>query len=465
MSYLWERVAGSLKRRSDIASSVQADLGRILSEFYGPLTAPVSPRPVCLFLGARSGLEIEFVKANYPGARIITWDCKIDVAQCGDIAVNNVDELMLSLQRLGVDGVDFCRVDEHYFTDELITELGSVKIKIDYLCGAFGSLCRSPYQLHRDLSCVADLFYVRSLSSEMSLAKSVKGLQKYVSVIVPAYGIENYLPKCLETLSSQTLKEIEIIVVDDGAKDNSGAIADDWASRYPEIIKVIHKENGGCASARNAGLAEASGYYVGFVDGDDWVSPYMFEDLLNAVLPGFKDIGQCGYVEAYESGGSKTNFGNEPIRLPLIFPYETNFKPDFIFNSPSIWRRIYRRDFLNKYDLRFNNSLKRFDDLPFAYLALSLAQSVVVIPDAHYFYRMGRPGQDVSFDDERLYIHFEIFDYLYQVIETKYDGELLNHLGPIEAATHRWALSLIREDLKDDYRERMLSGRNLEQKS
>lgn len=101
-----------------------------------------------------------------------------------------------------------------------------------------------------------------------------------VSIIVPVYNVEKYLAKCLDSLVNQSLQDIEILVVDDGSKDNSALIIDEYATQFPDKIKAFTKENGGLSDARNFGLERASGEYVGFVDSDDYVTTTMFEEML-----------------------------------------------------------------------------------------------------------------------------------------------------------------------------------------
>ena len=96
-----------------------------------------------------------------------------------------------------------------------------------------------------------------------------------VSIIVPVYKVEKYLRKCIDSIINQTLKDIEIILVDDGSPDNCGKICDEYAAKDTRI-KVIHKENGGLSSARNAGMEVAEGEYIGFVDSDDWIESDMY---------------------------------------------------------------------------------------------------------------------------------------------------------------------------------------------
>lgn len=97
-----------------------------------------------------------------------------------------------------------------------------------------------------------------------------------ISVIVPVYNVEQYLPRCVESILAQTYENLEILLVEDGTKDNSGAICDAYA-RQDARVKAIHKENGGLSSARNAGIDAATGDYLSFVDSDDWIEPDMYE--------------------------------------------------------------------------------------------------------------------------------------------------------------------------------------------
>lgn len=113
-----------------------------------------------------------------------------------------------------------------------------------------------------------------------------------ISIIVPVFNIDYYLNKCIQSIVDQTYINLEIIIIDDGSYDNSPFICDEWAQKDNRII-VIHKENGGLSDARNTGLEIASGEYIGFVDGDDWIAPEMIEKLLKAILNDKSDIAAC----------------------------------------------------------------------------------------------------------------------------------------------------------------------------
>jgi len=115
-----------------------------------------------------------------------------------------------------------------------------------------------------------------------------------ISVIIPVYNTENYIKRCIDSVCSQTYGNIEIIAVDDGSTDNSGAVLDELAEKDRRIV-VIHKENGGVSSARAEGVYAATGDYIGFVDGDDTIDPDMYEILLKNLLDSNADISHCGF--------------------------------------------------------------------------------------------------------------------------------------------------------------------------
>lgn len=117
---------------------------------------------------------------------------------------------------------------------------------------------------------------------------------KKISVIVPVYNSETFLPKCLDSIINQTYKNLEIILIDDGSKDNSGKICDEYAKKDDRIV-VVHKENAGVSSARNAGVAIATGDYIGFVDSDDWIESHMYQNLINILDNYDVDIARCSY--------------------------------------------------------------------------------------------------------------------------------------------------------------------------
>ena len=131
-----------------------------------------------------------------------------------------------------------------------------------------------------------------------------------ISIIVPVYKVEKYLDKCVESIVEQTYKNLEIILVDDGSPDNCSAMCDEWAQKDSRI-KVIHKENGGLSSARNAGLDACTGDYIGFVDSDDWIEPDMYEYLLNISMKNNADVSRCEFVIEAENSDITVDSQND----------------------------------------------------------------------------------------------------------------------------------------------------------
>ncbi|MEG0087047.1 MAG: glycosyltransferase, partial [Niameybacter sp.] len=124
--------------------------------------------------------------------------------------------------------------------------------------------------------------------------KKVERTQPTLSIIVPVYNVEKYLPKCIESILAQSFTDFEVILIDDGATDKSGEICEEYANKDTRI-KIIHKENGGLSSARNAGIELSNGNYIGFVDSDDFIHPQMYEILLREARSSNSDVVICRY--------------------------------------------------------------------------------------------------------------------------------------------------------------------------
>lgn len=210
-----------------------------------------------------------------------------------------------------------------------------------------------------------------------------------ISVIVPVYGVEKYLRECLNSIIGQTLKDIEIICVDDGSKDNCGAILDEYAAK-DERIKVIHKENGGYGKACNTGLECARGKYISIIEPDDFIEPNMFEELYkiaeengsdivkspfydNFDLPNFKKIKKVNWDKKHELPTESFTIGDCPL---------------FLYFHPSIWSCIYRREFLNKNGIRFFEAPGAgWADNPFQVQTMYLAKKINYTKNAYYYWR------------------------------------------------------------------------------
>lgn len=214
-----------------------------------------------------------------------------------------------------------------------------------------------------------------------------------ITIIVPIYNVEQYLPRCIDSIKNQTLEDIEIILVDDGSTDNSGKIVDEYAKTDNRII-AIHKENGGQASARNVGLEIARGDYVGFIDSDDWVEIDMYQQMYERIVSTESDYCVCGRV-------SYSNDYKKEFELTLdneILDFCDYCKVDYVTNrlfyrhTVSTCNKIYRRDLIECNNLRFKDvSLVGSEDSLFNYCFLLLANRVCSI-DKSFYNNLGRVG-------------------------------------------------------------------------
>lgn len=202
-----------------------------------------------------------------------------------------------------------------------------------------------------------------------------------ISVIVPVYNVAPYIRKCLESILNQTYRNLEVILVDDGSPDDSGKICDDYVEKDPRIV-VIHQENGGVSSARNAGLRAATGEWIGFVDGDDWIDPDMYSYLLRLGVEYHSDIVQCGFY--FDEGAiSETMFcADEESLLPGNAQHFTLNDWERIGNSTC--NKLYRAECLR--DVLYDPACLMGEDLLFNLHALLYASGLVLGTQAKYHY-------------------------------------------------------------------------------
>lgn len=164
-----------------------------------------------------------------------------------------------------------------------------------------------------------------------------------ISIIVPVYNMEQYLERCMNSIWQQTYTNLEIILVDDGSTDQSPQMCDDYA-RKDSRIKVVHKQNGGLSDARNAGLAIASGAYIGYVDSDDWIEPDMYERMYQACVEHDAQVAVCRYAQVYKDhvvqggNGKVTAFDREE----LLRIYLGGHDDYIIYNS--VWSKLFARE-------------------------------------------------------------------------------------------------------------------------
>ncbi len=174
-----------------------------------------------------------------------------------------------------------------------------------------------------------------------------------VSIIVPIYGVEQYIEKCVESILSQTYTNIEVVLVDDESPDKSPAICDQYASRDGRV-KVLHKKNGGLSDARNAGLEVSTGEYISFIDGDDYVAKNFIETLINLCIDESAEISCCGYIPVFEDYGKGVNSYDSTLKKTFTAPLaiEDTLKADGTLQVMT-WNKLYSRNVFEADSIRF----------------------------------------------------------------------------------------------------------------
>ncbi len=219
-------------------------------------------------------------------------------------------------------------------------------------------------------------------------------MEDLISVIVPVYGVEKYIHRCIDSILNQTYKNLEIILVNDGSLDSCPEICDEYKKK-DRRIKVIHKENGGQDSARKAGINIASGRFIGYVDADDWIEPDMYEKLLCAMIKYNVDIVESGIIDStenshvsrlpavgtgvYRGEGFDNNVGS-------ICLYSGKFFSHGIF--PYLVTKLFKREVIYKYQTMEDRSNNIGDDVMCVMPCVLSSRSIAVISDCLYHYRI-----------------------------------------------------------------------------
>jgi glycosyltransferase involved in cell wall biosynthesis len=208
-----------------------------------------------------------------------------------------------------------------------------------------------------------------------------------ISIIIPVYKVEAFLRKCIESVINQTYRNLEIILVDDGSPDGCPEICDEYAAK-DQRIKVVHKENGGISSARNAGLAMASGEYIGFVDSDDWVELDMYETLYQRAILHKADITICGHYVVKD----------HKINVPCVL------EEDIVYTREEALKELIKDDRVRNYsvdklykralftEVRYPLGMVAYEDMATAYKLFSLAERIALINEHKYYYLYREEG-------------------------------------------------------------------------
>lgn len=247
-------------------------------------------------------------------------------------------------------------------------------------------------------------------------------MQPVVSVIVPVYNKEKYLNTCLESIAHQTLKEIEILLIDDGSTDGSARICDEWTQK-DERIKVIHKKNEGAGSTRNKGLEMASGDFISFVDADDYIDLALYETVTKKM--GKADV--CYFGRNIVSKGEilkhriqleeGREYNGDEIRASFVNFFLGNLPEneyDRNFVTGSVCCSLFRGDFLRHHQIRFpNKQIKYSEDLFFNLELCRYAKKIAVIPDFLYYNNVLGDSKSRKYASDR----FDVYKLIYEKLQ------------------------------------------------
>lgn len=230
-----------------------------------------------------------------------------------------------------------------------------------------------------------------------------------ISIIVPIYNVEKYLNRCIDSILNQTFVDFELILVDDGSHDNCGAICDEYVKK-DKRIKVIHKENGGLSSARNAGIDIAQGEYLGFVDSDDWIHPQLLELSFSIIKKTEVDIVSFDYIKIQKEkyNCEKINIEKEAANAKI---YEKEFIINNLYNKfqqqigVEAWKKIYKADIFK--DLRFRKGIIHEDDDIFLDILFKV-KKIAITNNVLYFYYMSNTSIMRSGFSEKELIRLDI---------------------------------------------------------
>jgi glycosyltransferase involved in cell wall biosynthesis len=223
----------------------------------------------------------------------------------------------------------------------------------------------------------------------------MKQEQVKVSIIIPAFNEEAYLNRCLDTVVNQTLKDIEIIIVDDGSTDATQKICDEYANKYPDIVRVIHKKNEGQALARNTGLRISNGKYIGFVDADDWVELDMFAKMYEKAISSNADIVVCDVKKIF------AETGKEIVEISMPTSSDNINIGEYIkagLNPAYAWNKIYKREIWEKY--QFKKMV--YEDLEIILTIESFCNRIAYIQEALITYFKRPNSTTTSYNNIRL---------------------------------------------------------------
>lgn len=283
-----------------------------------------------------------------------------------------------------------------------------------------------------------------------------------VSVVIPCYNVEKYLRQCLDSVVNQTLKELEIICVNDGSKDSTLDIIKEYAAR-DDRFKIIDKPNAGYGDSMNRGFDLASGEYIGIIESDDYADLDMFEKLYTTAKKHDLDVVKSGFYYYWSKDGEK----NVPNPIASYITSQRTFCPtrdftskrelvDFFNIKPTIWSAIYRKDFIRSNEIRFNETPgASYQDASFNFKVWVCAQRVRLLEDCFLHYRQDNEASSIN-SPGKVYCICDEYDEMARFLETRpvEKGIIEPVMIRIKYDSFNWNYERLSEPLQEEFIQR-----------
>lgn len=240
-----------------------------------------------------------------------------------------------------------------------------------------------------------------------------------ISVIIPIYGVEKYIKKCLDSLLNQTYENYEVIMVDDCSQDGSSIIACDFSRNYPDVfIYIKHEKNLGLAASRNTGIINSKGIWIAFVDSDDWVHPNYLKNMHMVAVEKNVDIIACSYFHTWENGMVKDQHVFDGFNDVL-----TGKQAVALMRNHSV-TRLFKRNLIIRSGFLFPENIKRAEDMPFSIPLISLSSNIGILKDSLYYYLQRENSISNSNMIADFSFYYNAFDLLKKRIDSSFSREI-----------------------------------------
>lgn len=273
-----------------------------------------------------------------------------------------------------------------------------------------------------------------------------------LTILVPCYNVEKYVAQCIESILAQTYRNIEVICINDGSTDKTLSIL----RKYAELdsrIQIIDKKNSGYGASMNQGLSIASGQYIGIVESDDFIEPFMFEKLINLAIEHDLDISRGSYFEYKTSSNSNRLVSNDFVpKNCVLFPL-VDQSP--FYQAPAIWASIYRRSMLVENDIKFLETPgASFQDTSFAFKTYCCAKRFMMIDEGLLHYRIDNESSSVN-NPKKVYCVCDEYKEIWEFSKLdSYRFKKVKFLIPIlQFGTYTWNYNRLSNKLRKDFLE------------